>query len=408
MALTYNLPYQLVKPGSKTLVVGAGMGNDVSAAIRNRMGSIKAVEIDPSIVQFGRSHHPERPYDDSRVEIVIDDARSYFNNQEEKFDLIVFGLLDSHSLLSSMSSVRLDSYVYTIQSFERVKELLNDEGVVALTFATDNTWIGERLGRMLVSVFGEDRVYFYNGNWGTTFIAGSLTDEQTSLNHLEAWKPDPSLDELTLTTDDWPYLYMRGRKIPAAYWQSLLLIGILCLFLISHSFPQALRPDWHFWLLGAAFLLIEIKGITELALLFGTTWLVNSFAISGVLLMVLIANLVVLRTKSINLRLVYLLLFVSLAFNLFFPLSQLAGLAPLLRGAASTAVLTIPLVFAGIIFSESLRRYGDTSKPLASNFSGSVFGGMLEYASIWWGVKSLSVIAILLYAGALLANRFRK
>jgi SAM-dependent methyltransferase len=408
MAVTYNLPYQLVNPGSKSLIVGAGMGNDAAAALRNNMGSVKAVEIDPSIVQFGRKYHPERPYDDPRVQIVIDDARSYFNNHGEKFDVIVFGLLDSHSLLSSVSSVRLDSYVYTLESFQQVKKLLNNEGIVALTFATNNTWIGERLGRMLASIFGVGQVYYYEGDWGTTYIVGSVSDAEASLNHLEPWKANPSLDSLPLTSDDWPYLYMHGRKIPAAYWQSLLLIGVLCIFLISRSFPEAMRPSWHFWLLGAAFLLIEVKSITELALLFGTTWLVNSFAISGVLLMALVANLLVLRIKRINLRFVYLLLFISLAFNLFFPLSRLADLITVLRGVVSTAVLTLPLLFAGIIFSESLRRYGDTSKPLASNFSGSVFGGMLEYASIWWGVKSLSMIAIVLYAGALLANRFRK
>jgi len=408
IAYEYNLPYQFVNPGSKVLIVGAGMGNDVAAAIRNHMGSVEAVEIDASIVDYGVRYHPEKPYEDARVHIVVDDARSYFNKSTEKFDLIVFGLLDSHTLLSSMSSVRLDSFVYTVQSFEQVEGLLKENGIVALTFAANERWIGERIARMMASVFGAERLYFYEAELGLTFVAGPLSEEQVSQSGLTHWQPDPDYDQVPLATDDWPYLYMRGRKVPPAYWQSLLLIGVLCLALISRSFPEALRPNWHFWLLGAAFLLIEFKAITELALLFGTTWLVNALAISGVLVMALLANLLVLRTRRINLRAIYILLFLSLLVSLLFPLSRLAGLHPVLRGATSTFLLTMPLFFAGIIFSESLRRFGETSKPLASNFSGSVVGGVLEYASIWWGIKSLYLLAIGLYFGAMLASRWQK
>ena len=408
IAYEYNLPYQFVSPGSKVLIVGAGMGNDVAAAIRNNMGSVEAVDIDASILDFGERYHPEKPYEDARVHVVVDDARSYFNKSNEKFDLIVFGLLDSHTLLSSMSSVRLDSFVYTLQSFEQVEGLLKEDGIVSLTFAAKEKWMEERLGRMMASVFGAERLYFYAAELGLTFVAGPLSEEQVSQSGLSPWRPDPGYDQVPLASDDWPYLYMRGRKVPPAYWQALLLIGLLCLALISRSFPEALRPNWHFWLLGAAFLLIEFKAITELALLFGTTWLVNALAISGVLVMALLANLLVLRTKRINLRAIYILLFLSLLVSLFFPLSRLAGLSPALRGATSTFLLTMPLFFAGIIFSESLRRFGETSKPLASNFSGSVVGGALEYASIWWGIKSLYLLAIGLYFGAMLASRWHK
>jgi hypothetical protein len=72
---------------------------------------------------------------------------------------------------------------------------------------------------------------------------------------------------------------------------------------------------------------------------------------------------------------------------------------------ASMTLLSLPLLFAGLIFSESLRRAGETARPLASNLSGSVVGGMLEYGSLWWGIKSLYVIAAVVYAGALVASR---
>jgi len=66
-AFSYNLPYRLGPRAERVLVLGAGMGNDVAAALRNGAGHIDAVEIDPAILALGRSLHPEKPYDDPRV-----------------------------------------------------------------------------------------------------------------------------------------------------------------------------------------------------------------------------------------------------------------------------------------------------------------------------------------------------
>lgn len=116
-AYVYNLPYRLTPRSDKVLIIGSGMGNDVAAAIRNGANSIDAVEIDPAILQLGLQLHPEKPYSDPRVTRIVDDARSFFVKSKNHYELVVSGFLDSHSLLSSLSSVRLDSYVYTQESF---------------------------------------------------------------------------------------------------------------------------------------------------------------------------------------------------------------------------------------------------------------------------------------------------
>ncbi|MBN1890920.1 MAG: hypothetical protein JW850_23190 [Thermoflexales bacterium] len=401
VAFSYNLPYRLKPAGSRVLILGAGMGNDVAAALRNGAAHVDAVEIDPAILALGRRLHPEHPYADPRVTPVVDDARSFLKKSSERYDIISFGLLDSHTLLSGLSSVRLDSFVYTVESFRQVRERLAEDGVATVSFLASTPWIKERLGRMMVEVFGADNVFIYDKLGIITFASGPLSAQDLPQFQLRVWQADPAFDTLPLGTDDWPYLYMRTRQVPAAYWQILLVIGLVCLAWLSRSFPEALRPNWHFWLLGAAFLLIEFKSITELALLFGTTWLVNALAISGVLLMALAANLVVLRSQWVNLRLAYGLLFTSLVISYLFPLEWLVGLPPLARGLFSLLLLSLPFFFAGLIFSESLRRVGETAGPLASNLSGSVAGGILEYGSLWWGIKSLYLIAIALYAAAL-------
>jgi hypothetical protein len=348
---------------------------------------------------LGLKYHPENPYTDQKVQIIVDDARSFFNKTSNRYDLVVFGLLDSHTLLSGFSSVRLDSFVYTLESFHQAREILKHDGYLVITFAA-NDWIRERLGRMVVEVFGAENVFIYNGIRDVTFVASANPVAAEKLDMLARWQPDPGFNDLPLTTDDWPYVYMRARSIPSGYWQTYLVIGLLCFGMMARTFPESLHPDWKFFLLGAAFLLIEFKSITELALLFGTTWFVNSLAISGVLVMALLANIYVLKAKQVNLRLMYGLLFASIIAGYFIPLELLIGLSPFWRGVSGALLLTIPLLFAGVIFSALLKRTGETAGPIASNFAGSALGGVFEYGSIWWGIKGLYLLAAGLYLGA--------
>src|SRR5205085_3896167 len=70
----YNLPYRFYRAPASVLVLGAGMGNDVAAALRNGAGEVVAVEIDPLILRLGRKLHFEKPYDSPRVKVVVNDA----------------------------------------------------------------------------------------------------------------------------------------------------------------------------------------------------------------------------------------------------------------------------------------------------------------------------------------------
>jgi hypothetical protein len=405
---SYSLPYGLHPSARNVLIVGAGMGNDAAAAVRNGVVHLDAVEIDPTILALGRRLHPERPYEDARVRTVADDARSFLKQTAERYDLIVFGFLDSHILLSGLSSIRLDSFVYTRESFLEARGRLADGGLMVVSFSQSPEWLRQRLGRMLIETFGADRVYVRRGLMGTTFVAGPVPAERLAAAELAPWRPQAESVDLPLSTDDWPYLYLRGRVVPAAYWQILLVVGAVCFLVIARAFPSALRPSWQFWFLGAAFLLIEFKSITELALLFGATWLVNALAISGVLVMVLAANAVALRRPGLPLGPVYGLLFASIVLAYLFPLDALNALGAGPRAAVSMVLLSLPLFFAGLIFAEALREAGEAARPLASNLSGAVAGGVLEYGSLVWGVKSLYVIGAVVYAGAFLASRGRR
>ena len=72
----YTLPYLLTRDagGSQftdVLIIGAGSGNDVNAALAFGAKHVDAVEIDPRIYELGRKYHPESPYASKQVSVYL-------------------------------------------------------------------------------------------------------------------------------------------------------------------------------------------------------------------------------------------------------------------------------------------------------------------------------------------------
>jgi len=62
---------------------------------------------------------------------------------------------------------------------------------------------------------------------------------------------------------------------------------------VSALFQLKETGTWQFFLLGAGFLLMETQLVSRLALYFGTTWLVNCIALTGILTVLLFSNVYV-------------------------------------------------------------------------------------------------------------------
>ena len=397
----YNLPYAFKEP-QKILIVGSGLGNDIAAALRHDVQQVDAVEIDPMIHQLGLQLHPERPYASPSVHVIIDDARSYLEKTTQTYDMIVFGILDSQTLLSGMSSVRLDNFVYTIESLQQARDRLAPGGLIALTFNVERPFIKQRISQILTEVFGVPpyQLLVNRTRWNL-FVAGStLSPDQVQALCVQKGCTMEAVDSgapVPVATDDWPYLYLERRDVPISYWVVLLVVVIIAWRSWRVAFTAERGLDWHFFLLGAAFLLIEFKIITELALLFGSTWIVNSIAVSAVLVMVLLANLVVARLQRVNLNSLYILLVITLVLGWLTPLRILLPLGGLERLLGAVLLTGLPLFFASMIFSASLKRAPDVTRVFGSNFFGSAVGGVLEYASLALGISALYVIGAVLY-----------
>jgi hypothetical protein len=154
-----------------------------------------------------------------------------------------------------------------------------------------------------------------------------------------------------------------------------------------------------FFLLGAGFMLVETKGITELGLTFGNTWQVIGFVIAGILAMAFIANCVVQWMEVRSVVVPYLLLLASLALGLI--VMKGGGFAPTVAGRlTAVALLTCPLFFSGMVFSTMLRSGGDISGAMSANLFGAMCGGFLEYNSMYFGFLFLYWIALGIYGAA--------
>jgi len=410
----YNLPYRIYPAPESVLVLGAGTGNDVAAALRNGAGHVTGVEIDPLIIKLGREFHFEHPYQSSKTQIILDDARAYVQNRHEKFDLIVYSLLDSHTTSSYFSNIRIDNFVYTQEALTKARQLLKPDGLLVVKFWVQNPWIAGRLFGLMKTTFGEEPMQFQStdgpgGSGSRFFVGGSRERMQKSLADpaVAAFVREHAnirMEPARLTSDDWPYFYQHEPGLPI----NVILISIAVLLTFGWFLRQTGRAtegrlDLHFLLLGAGFMLLETQIVSRMALLFGTTWVVNSIVISGLLCLIVAANLVYERFRNFPPRLAYAGLFASLLISFLVPTDRLFFASAVIRGLVSGVVLCLPVFFAGIIFVSSFARVHFSGSALGSNLFGSLAGGLLESLSLWFGLKALIILAAVIYAGSALA-----
>jgi hypothetical protein len=295
----------------------------------------------------------------------------------------------------------LDNFVYTTESLTEVRELLVEDGVLVLSFGVpaQNEWIGLRLYRILTDVFGHAPQTYESPDGNILFVIGHTPFKELQFQDSPlTFRDDYSYQqEIEPTTDQWPFLYLRDRKIPTTY-----IIGLIGVIVLSYVMTRRVLPNFrnynlHFFFMGAAFFLLETKSITEIALLLGSTWIVNAVVIAAILSMIVIANVLVERLGLKDARPYYVLLIASLLFNYFVSLSTFLGLSLGLRLVLASLAQALPLFFAGIIFAISFKNTDSVEIALGSNLIGAVLGGIFEYASLALGIRSLYLLAMGFY-----------
>ena len=381
------------------LIVGAGTGNDIAILLALGAKHIDAVEIDPEIARLGRRSHPQRPYDDPRVHLTITDARAYLRSPPHHYNVIVFGTLDSHTLLAGISAVRLDSYVYTLESFRAARAALSPGGTLVLYHLSAFWFISARLFQNLESAFnGPVRVLNEpDGLFNYTFLAGAGAAGAEKV-------PDDSPLRMTLklSTDDWPFPYLRGRRIPAHYTVILAAVLLLGVGFVTAGAGRRVfsEPNWPLLLMGSGFLLLETKGLTTLSLMFGSTWTVNAAVIASILAVALVAALATDRGFVPSVPVAYAGLAILLVVSVLVPPATLVASTPWLRWVVAGLYVGLPVLFASFIFSAAYGTERNPTAALAFNILGAVGGGVLEYTSMPFGLGALNWLVLALYGVA--------
>jgi SAM-dependent methyltransferase len=443
----YALPYLLNRDSGgpefrDILVVGAGSGNDVSRALQwASRARIDAVEIDPVIGDLGRRDHPDRPYQDPRVTLHLNDGRNFLRSTPKHYDLIVFALVDSLVLHSSVSNLRLESYLFTREALEDVRRRLRPGGLFVMYNYFRQGWIVARLSKTLAEVFGTaplvltmppqdriaasqkaDRFTMLLEGERAAAIAGAfrrrgeyavasppspaspdgfhLAADPKAFRFYPAEVEIPS--DLRPAQDAWPFLYLRNPMIPDLSWRGVGVLGavsfgLLAVFGWRPGRGQVGGLGMTMLLLGAGFMLLETKAVVHMALVFGGTWVVNTVVFSAVLVMILLANLWVLRRKPRRLAPFYAALVLALILNIAVPLDAFLGLPPLLQGAAAGALVLSPVLCAGVIFSTLFAAAESPEQALAYNTAGAILGGLAESASLLVGFQWLLALAGVIY-----------
>ncbi|MGZ8614945.1 MAG: spermidine synthase [Actinomycetota bacterium] len=387
-------------PLADVLIVGSGSGNDVAIALSRGAGHVDAVEIDPVIQALGRDRHPDRPYDDPAVEVHIQDGRAFLHDADRRYDLILFALPDSHTLISGQASLRLESYLFTEEAMREVRDHLEPGGTFAMYHFYAPTVI-DRYAGTLDEVFGHPPCIDKRAPVGVRFqTVLTINTEPDGLMCDTPWVasgPVPAPD-----SDDHPFPYLVRRTIPTQYVVSLALILLTSAAVVRVAAgpfrPMAGYLDLFF--MGAAFLLLETKNVVQFALLFGTTWFVNALVFGGILLTVLAAIEVAKRVTFRRPSWLFVPLFFSLAIAWAVPQDSLLALSFLPRFVAATTLAFAPVFFANLVFAERFRRVGSSTIAFGTNLLGAMVGGVLEYSALVVGYRSLLVVAAVLYLAA--------
>ena len=360
----------------------------------------------------------------------------------------MYALVDSLVLHSGYSTLRLESFLFTREAFEDIRARLKPNGVFAAYNFYRQGWLVGRLMTMMTGVFGSrplvmsfpyvariapgdsqfDRITFLLASVDspvTRAIEQRLNASPFWLNTasqnndgVDGFSAEPPLGPDAspqswqriglatveprpaerLPTDDWPFLYLRDPIVPALNIRGILVIAV-CAVAVLLAFAPATRlaPNWRMFFMGAGFMLIETKSVVHLALLFGSTWMVNSIVFFAILVMILCSNLYVLVARPVRVWPYYVLVVVSLLIGMLIPIDAFLSLRGTARIAASCAVVFVPVFFAGIVFATTFRESREPDLDFGSNIAGAIVGGLTEALSLVLGFNGLLGVALVFY-----------
>ena len=124
-------------------------------ALRNGAGRVSAVEIDPLILNLGKTLHFEKPYDSPRVNAVLDDARSYVETTNDRLRSWWFSRswIPTPPALTTPTSASITTSTRS-KRCKPPNDCSSPTASWSSSFRSSTPWIAGRLNSLLQTVFG--------------------------------------------------------------------------------------------------------------------------------------------------------------------------------------------------------------------------------------------------------------
>ncbi len=111
------------------LIIGGGEGATLRETIKHpSVESIIMVDIDKNLIDICKEYlpnHHQGSFDDSRVNIVIDDAFKFVENTSEKFDVIIVDVPDPLEFGPA-------HHLFTLEFYEKISTILQNDGILCV------------------------------------------------------------------------------------------------------------------------------------------------------------------------------------------------------------------------------------------------------------------------------------
>jgi spermidine synthase len=129
-----KVPY-LIENSPRVLIIGAGGGVEVGAALQSKARSVLAVELDPITIDLVANRYADfvgHLYEKPEVKVIAGEGRSFLRRSDETFDVIQMTGVDTMAALTSGAYVLAENYLYTTEAYEDFLKHLSPDGVLSV------------------------------------------------------------------------------------------------------------------------------------------------------------------------------------------------------------------------------------------------------------------------------------
>jgi hypothetical protein len=150
-----DLVYSIARNPS-TLIIGVGGGKDILSALALGSRRVTGVELNPlmiDVVQEAFGDFTGRPFDDPRVELVVDEGRHHVARHPATYDVVTASVTDTWAASAGGGYALTENYLYTREAMHEFLDSLTPGGLLSITrWYPQETY---RLAALAASTLGE-------------------------------------------------------------------------------------------------------------------------------------------------------------------------------------------------------------------------------------------------------------